>query len=142
MSLVQLVRTMHDICKFWRSNSGHHQKNRINNVLKVSQGLINFASKKNKYAWKFDIFVDNSIVFVFKKQINWFYNYPWKFVRLVMIIIRNIFNKLINFVVIRGNLLQLWWPSKFYNSRVYLNSFCLGKLDSRTRTSLPKIKIM
>jgi len=32
--------------------------------------------------------------------------------------------------------------SRFYNSRVYLNSFCLGKLDSRTRTSLPKIKII
>ena len=31
--------------------------------------------------------------------------------------------------------------SRFYNSRVYLNSFCLGKLDSGTRTSLPKIKI-
>jgi len=31
--------------------------------------------------------------------------------------------------------------SRFNNSRVYFNSFCLGKLDSRTRTSLPKIKI-
>jgi len=31
--------------------------------------------------------------------------------------------------------------ARFYDSRVYLNSFCPGKLDSRTRTSLSKIKI-
>jgi hypothetical protein len=30
----------------------------------------------------------------------------------------------------------------FYNSRVYLNLFYLGKLDSRTRMSLLKIKII
>jgi hypothetical protein len=37
---------------------------------------------------------------------------------------------------------QMSKRARFYNSRVYLNSFCLGKLDSRTRTSLPKIKII
>jgi len=55
-------------------------------------------------------------------------------------------DSIVNMAILCMNILK-WLvcvvkKSSFYNSRVYLNSFFLDKLDLRIRTSFPKIKIM